>query len=151
MRSTEWDTEHRPSYRLEQVVTLRHTSTKDHLSSYRQSPSMSYVIAIDQGTSSTRAIIFDHHCLIMSCRQKEHEQIYPAAGYVEHDPLEIWQRAYECVNEAMEETRLTAKDIVSLGITNQRETTLVWNKRTGKPYHNAIVWNDSRTAEICER
>ena len=112
---------------------------------------MSYVIAIDQGTSSTRAIVFDHDCLIMACCQKEHTQIYPAAGFVEHNPLEIWQRVCECVNEVMGETRLSAKDIVSLGITNQRETTIVWNKRTGLPYHNAIVWNDSRTTEICER
>ncbi len=108
-----------------------------------------YIAAIDQGTTSTRCMIFDHSGQVVTVAQKEHLQIYPQPGWVEHDPLEIWQRTQEVVREAIQKTgRLSS--IVGLGITNQRETALVWNRRTGQPYSNAIVWQDTRTKDICD-
>jgi glycerol kinase len=108
-----------------------------------------YIAAIDQGTTSTRCMIFDHSGQVVAAAQKEHRQIYPQPGWVEHDPLEIWQRTQEVVKEAVQKIdRLSS--IVGLGITNQRETALVWNRRTGQPYSNAIVWQDTRTKEICD-
>jgi glycerol kinase len=80
----------------------------------------------------------------------EHTQIYPEPGWVEHDPLEIWKNVEICMEKALEMAKITRKQVVSVGITNQRETTVVWNKKTGKPYYNAIVWNDGRTANICD-
>src|SRR5215216_1399675 len=104
-----------------------------------------YVAAIDQGTSSTRFIIFDHGGNIIASDQKEHEQIYPRPGWVEHDALEIWTRTQEVIDGALSKGDISAQDILAVGITNQRETTVVWDKNTGKPIHNAIVWQDTRT------
>ncbi|WP_454293724.1 glycerol kinase GlpK [Salana multivorans] len=109
-----------------------------------------YVMAINQGTTSSRAIIFDHSGTIVATGQKEHEQIFPRAGWVEHDADEIWTNVREVVAQALARASLTAKDIAAVGITNQRETTLVWDKTTGKPVYNAIVWQDTRTQKICD-
>lgn len=105
-----------------------------------------YLGAIDQGTTSTRFIVFDRSGRIISVAQKEHEQIYPKPGWVEHDPDEIWRRTQEVIQEAMSSKGLRPKDLAAIGITNQRETTLVWNKKTGRPVYNAIVWQDTRVA-----
>jgi glycerol kinase len=107
-----------------------------------------FVAAIDQGTTSTRCMIFDHSGREVAKHQLEHAQIMPSAGWVEHDPTEIWQRTQEVVQQALTESGLTAADLAGLGITNQRETTLVWNPITGEPYGNAIVWQDTRTDKI---
>ncbi len=108
-----------------------------------------YVAAIDQGTTSSRCMIFNHAGEPVSSSQLEHEQIYPKPGWVEHDAIEIWSRTKEVIHDAMEKAGLVAADLAAVGITNQRETTLVWNKKTGQPYHNAIVWQDTRTDTIC--
>jgi glycerol kinase len=108
----------------------------------------SHVGALDQGTTSTRFMIFDHGGNVVSIDQKEHEQIYPKPGWVEHDPLEIWERCQEVTRGALEKANLRASDLVAVGITNQRETALVWDRTTGKPVYNAIVWQDTRTDEI---
>jgi glycerol kinase len=107
-----------------------------------------FVAAIDQGTTSTRCMIFDHSGREVAKYQLEHQQIMPQAGWVEHDPQEIWQRTQEVVQQALAQRGLTAGDLAGLGITNQRETTLVWNPATGEPYGNAIVWQDTRTDKI---
>ncbi|MCL2783176.1 MAG: glycerol kinase GlpK [Propionibacteriaceae bacterium] len=107
-----------------------------------------YIIAIDQGTTSSRAIVFDHGGQIVGVGQKEHEQIFPQAGWVEHNPIEVWDNVREVVGQAVAQANLTKDDIAALGITNQRETTVVWNKETGQPVYNAIVWQDTRTDEI---
>ena len=107
-----------------------------------------YIMAIDQGTTSSRAIVFDHGGRIVSVAQKEHEQIFPRAGWVEHDPVEVWGNVREVVAQALARADLTKDDIAALGITNQRETTVVWNRLTGEPVYNAIVWQDTRTDEI---
>lgn len=107
-----------------------------------------FVAAIDQGTTSTRCMIFDHNGIEIGRHQLEHEQILPRAGWVEHNPVEIWERTQTVVMSALNNTRLSATDLVALGITNQRETTLVWDRRTGRPYYNAIVWQDTRTDHI---
>ncbi len=107
------------------------------------------VAAIDQGTTSTRCMLFNHAGEPIGVHQLEHEQIYPKPGWVEHDPEEIWARTQDVVKDAMEKAGVTAADIAAVGITNQRETTVVWDKNTGKPYHNAIVWQDTRTDKIC--
>jgi glycerol kinase len=104
-----------------------------------------YIAAIDQGTTSTRFMVFDHGGNVIADHQREHQQIYPKPGWVEHDPLEIWQRTQEVIQGALEEGNILAEDIAALGITNQRETTIVWDKNTSKPIHNAIVWQDTRT------
>ncbi|MCA9995153.1 MAG: glycerol kinase GlpK [Anaerolineales bacterium] len=109
----------------------------------------SYVAAIDQGTTSTRCMIFDRSGSVVSVAQKEHQQIYPQPGWVEHDALEIWQRAEEVVQGAVGKTAVSPQQIAAVGITNQRETTLVWDRHTGQPYYNAIVWQDTRTDKIC--
>ncbi len=106
-----------------------------------------YIGAIDQGTTSTRFIVFDRSGRIVTTAQKEHEQIYPKPGWVEHNPEEIWTRTQEVIAEALKAKNLTAKDLAAVGITNQRETTVVWNRKTGKPVYNAIVWQDTRTAD----
>jgi len=105
-----------------------------------------YIGAIDQGTTSTRFIIFDRTGRIVSVSQKEHEQIYPQPGWVEHDASEIWRRTGEVIGEALEQRALGASDIAAIGITNQRETSVLWDRRTGEPVHNALVWQDTRTA-----
>ena len=104
-----------------------------------------YVAAIDQGTTSTRFMIFDHGGNVIAVDQKEHEQIYPKPGWVEHDALEIWERTQEVMNGALEKGGVSPQDIAAIGITNQRETTVAWDKNTGKPIYNAIVWQDTRT------
>ena len=110
-----------------------------------------YVAAIDQGTTSTRFMIFDHAGRVAAAEQKEHRQIYPQAGWVEHDPLEIWECAQEVSAGALSKSGLDPRDIAAVGVTNQRETTVVWEKATGKPIYNAIVWQDTRTADICAK
>ncbi len=110
-----------------------------------------YIGSIDQGTTSSRFIIFNKAGEIISVGQKEHEQIYPQAGWVEHNPDEIWKNTQEVIGLALGKANLSAKDIAAVGITNQRETTVVWNKHTGKPYYNAIVWQDTRVgSELAE-
>jgi glycerol kinase len=109
-----------------------------------------YAAAVDQGTTSTRFMIFNHSGQVVSVHQLEHEQIYPQAGWVEHDPLEIWARTQDVIKGAMQKANVSADDLVAIGVTNQRETTVVWNKNTGKPYYNAIVWQDTRTDKICD-
>jgi len=110
-----------------------------------------YVLAIDQGTTSSRAIIFDKSGSIVSSGQLEHEQIFPKAGWVEHDPEEIWRNVREVIGQALSKANLTRHDIASIGITNQRETAVVWDRATGKPIYNAIVWQDTRTQSIVDR
>ncbi|HVF26516.1 MAG TPA: glycerol kinase GlpK [Anaerolineales bacterium] len=107
-----------------------------------------YVAAIDQGTTSTRFIVFDHGGNIIAVDQKEHRQIYPKPGWVEHDALEIWARTQEVIKGALKVSRLQSADIAAIGVTNQRETTVVWDKITGQPVYNAIVWQDTRTGAI---
>jgi glycerol kinase len=110
-----------------------------------------YVLAIDQGTTSTRAIVFDHAGTIVSAGQKEHQQIFPRAGWVEHDPKEISANTREVTGEALTKANLNIGDIAAVGITNQRETTVVWDRKTGEPVSNAIVWQDTRTQAIVEQ
>ena len=110
-----------------------------------------YVAAIDQGTTSTRFIVFDRQGQIICRNQQEHQQIYPQPGWVEHNPEEIWQRTQSVIKNTLEIGNIDPKDIAALGITNQRETAIVWDRNTGKPYGNAIVWQDTRTHKICEK
>jgi glycerol kinase len=110
-----------------------------------------YILAIDQGTTSSRAIIFDKKGSIISTGQLEHEQIFPKAGWVEHDPMEIWRNTREVIGQALGKADLTRHDIAAVGITNQRETAVVWDKNTGEPVYNAIVWQDTRTQPIVDR
>ncbi len=107
-----------------------------------------FVAAIDQGTTSTRAMIFDHSGREVGRHQLEHEQLLPRAGWVEHNPVEIWERTASVLATALNNTKLAAADLAALGITNQRETALVWDRRTGRPFYNAIVWQDTRTDRI---
>lgn len=111
---------------------------------------MQYIMSLDQGTTSSRCILFDKKGAAVSTAQKEYRQIYPQPGWVEHDPMEIWQSQLEVAQKALEQKGVTAADIAAIGITNQRETTILWDKRTGKPIYNAIVWQCRRTAEDCE-
>lgn len=108
-----------------------------------------YVGAVDQGTTSTRFMIFDHKGAVVGYDQKEHEQIYPKPGWVEHNPLEIWQATQDVIKGTLEKLHIDIKEIAAVGVTNQRETTVVWEKATGKPVYNAIVWQDTRTDLIC--
>ena len=110
---------------------------------------MGHILALDQGTSSSRSIVFDEMGRIVAIAQREFRQIYPQPGWVEHDPLEIWSTQLETAREAIAQVGLKAGDIRAIGITNQRETTLLWNRRTGLPVHNAIVWQDRRTEPLC--
>ncbi|HZW40684.1 MAG TPA: glycerol kinase GlpK, partial [Agromyces sp.] len=110
-----------------------------------------YILAIDQGTTSTRSIIFDKKGSIVASGQLEHEQIFPKAGWVEHDPMEIWRNTREVIGNALGKADLTRHDIAAVGITNQRETAVVWDKNTGEPVYNAIVWQDTRTQPIVDR
>ena len=109
-----------------------------------------YILSIDQGTTSSRAIIFNHNGEIVAIAQREFTQIYPKAGWVEHDPMEIWSTQLAVVTEVIVKAGLTVSDIDSIGITNQRETTVVWDKETGMPIYNAIVWQDRRTSVYCD-
>src|SRR6201991_518579 len=109
-----------------------------------------YILAFDQGTTSSRAIVFSHDGSIKAVAQKEFTQIFPQPGWVEHDANEIWSSQLGVAAEAITKAGLTVKDIAAIGITNQRETTVVWDKATGQPIHNAIVWQDRRTAAFCD-
>ena len=109
-----------------------------------------YILALDQGTTSSRAIIYNYEGQIVKIAQKEFAQIYPKAGWVEHDPMEIWGSQSGVVSEILATTGIPAEEIASIGITNQRETTIVWEKQTGKPVYNAIVWQCRRTSAICD-
>ncbi len=111
---------------------------------------MKYVLALDQGTTSSRAIVFDHAGQIKTIAQKEFRQIFPQPGWVEHDPNEIWSSQIGVAAEAVTRAGLSGRDIAAIGITNQRETTVVWDRRTGLPIYNAIVWQDRRTAALCD-
>ncbi|ARF54535.1 glycerol kinase GlpK [Streptomyces gilvosporeus] len=108
-----------------------------------------FIAAIDQGTTSSRCIVFDKDGRIVSVDQKEHEQIFPKPGWVEHNATEIWTNVQQVVDSAVEKAGITAKDVKAIGITNQRETTVLWDKNTGEPVHNAIVWQDTRTDALC--
>ena len=110
-----------------------------------------YIAAIDQGTTSTRCMIFNHSGQVISLAQKEHEQIYPQPGWVEHNPLEIWDKTNKVIREALVKAGVKPGDLAAAGITNQRETAVVWDRRTGKPFYNAIVWQDTRTKNICDQ
>ncbi len=110
---------------------------------------MKYILSLDQGTTSSRAIIFDKNSHIISIAQKEFRQIFPKSGWVEHDPQEIWESQRDTAIEVLSKTNLSASDIAAVGITNQRETTILWNRQTGKPVYNAIVWQDRRTSDFC--
>ena len=109
-----------------------------------------YVVAIDQGTTSTRAIVFDRAARVIATGQKEHEQIFPAPGWVEHDPVEIWRNVREVIGQALAKADITRHDVAAVGITNQRETVVVWDRATGRPIHHAIVWQDTRTQEAID-
>ncbi len=110
-----------------------------------------YILAFDQGTTSSRAIVFDHTGTIRSVAQKEFEQIFPKPGWVEHDPIEIWSSQAAVAAEAISKMGINGKNIAAIGITNQRETTIVWDRETGQPIYNAIVWQDRRTAKFCDQ
>lgn len=110
-----------------------------------------YIIALDQGTSSSRAVLFNDAAQIVDIAQQEFTQHYPKSGWVEHDPIEIWETQSRVMHDVILKNQLTGNDIAAIGITNQRETTIVWNKNTGEPIHNAIVWQDKRTDRICEK
>lgn len=110
-----------------------------------------YIIALDQGTTSSRAIIFDREQNIVEMAQKEFRQIYPQAGYVEHDPMEIYASQYGVLTEVLAKSGISPEEVAAIGITNQRETTVVWDRHTGRPVYNAIVWQCRRTADICEQ
>ena len=112
---------------------------------------MRYVLALDQGTTSSRAILFDHEGAIAAVAQREFEQIFPQPGWVEHDPEEIWASQISVAVEALSRAQASYQDVAAIGITNQRETVIVWDRETGKPVHNAIVWQDRRTSGICDQ
>jgi len=108
-----------------------------------------YVGAVDQGTTSTRFMVFDHAGAVVGIDQKEHDQIFPKPGWVEHDAAQVWERTQEVIDGALEKTGIAATDLAAVGVTNQRETTLIWDRATGEPIHNALVWQDTRTDQIC--
>jgi glycerol kinase len=110
---------------------------------------VSHILALDQGTSSSRSIVFDERGHIVAMAQREFRQIYPQPGWVEHDPMEIWESQWATARQALAEAGLEARQLRAIGITNQRETTVVWNRRTGEPLHRAIVWQDRRAEGIC--
>ena len=110
-----------------------------------------YVLAIDQGTTTTRAIIFDKESNIMGKAQMEFSQICPKSGWVEHNPDEIWETTYEVIRESLFKSGLSLRDIAAIGITNQRETTILWDKKTGEPVYNAICWQSRQSQDICEK
>jgi glycerol kinase len=112
---------------------------------------MSFLLALDQGTTSSRAIVFDHAGEVRSAAQRETTQLFPQPGWVEQDPLEIWRTQLQCAQQALADAGLRAQDIAAIGITNQRETTIVWDRDTGQPICNAIVWQDRRTAAMCDK
>ncbi|OYW19820.1 MAG: glycerol kinase, partial [Sphingobacteriales bacterium 12-47-4] len=109
-----------------------------------------YILSLDQGTTSSRSILFNEKGDSVGVAQKEFRQIFPQPGWVEHDPEEIWSTQYGTMAEALAKANITMKQIAGIGITNQRETTVVWDRKTGKPIYNAIVWQDRRTASYCD-
>src|SRR5262245_10159800 len=109
----------------------------------------SYIVGIDQGTTSTRAIVFDQGLAPLAIVQREFRQIYPAPGWIEHDPEDLWHTAVETVRAALSKADVPARQVAAIGITNQRETTIIWDRATGTPIYNAIVWQDRRTAGLC--
>ena len=109
-----------------------------------------YILSLDQGTTSSRAILFDNEQNIVCVQQREFEQIYPHQGWVEHNPMEIWSTQYGVMNEVVAQSGVDAHDIAAIGITNQRETTILWEKATGRPIYNAIVWQCRRTAPLVD-
>ena len=111
---------------------------------------MKYILALDQGTTSSRAILFDEAGAISAVAQHEFEQFYPQPGWVEHDPMEILSSQLSCAIEALGKVGARPRDVAAIGITNQRETVIVWERATGKPIHPAIVWQDRRTASVCD-
>lgn len=121
------------------------------MSQIQQSMSNQFIIALDQGTTSSRAVLFNHTGTIVAITQQEFTQIFPKSGWVEHDPIEILTSQYVVLNSLIENNKISPADIAAIGITNQRETTVVWDKNTGKPVYNAIVWQDTRTSDICQR
>lgn len=118
---------------------------------YQSIMTKQYIIAIDQGTTSSRSILFNKSGEIVAIAQKEFNQIYPQSGWVEHDPIEIWETQYSTLMQLLQENHIKASEIAAIGITNQRETTVVWEKTSGKPIYNAIVWQDKRTADYCNQ
>src|SRR5436309_15634972 len=110
-----------------------------------------FILALDQGTTSSRAIVFDHGGSIVAVAQKEFPQIFPKPGWVEHNPLDIWSTQAGVAAEVLTKAQVRGSDVAAIGITNQRETTVVWDRKTGQPICNAIVWQDRRTAPFCER
>src|SRR5579872_3132194 len=110
---------------------------------------MTHILAIDQGTTSSRALVFRADCSVAAMAQEEFPQHFPQSGWVEHDPEDLWRTVLSTSRKAIASAGLTARDIAAIGITNQRETTLVWDRATGLPIHNAIVWQDRRTADLC--
>src|SRR5467141_3914059 len=112
---------------------------------------MTHILAIDQGTTSSRAIVLRRDCSVAAVVQQEFPQHFPQSGWVEHDPEDIWRTVLATSREALAKVGLTARDIAAIGIANQRETTLVWDRATGKPIHPAIVWQDRRTGDICRK
>jgi glycerol kinase len=115
------------------------------------SPMPGYLLSIDQGTTSTRAILFDRNGSVYSKSQIEFPQHFPNSGWVEHDSVDLLQTSIECCRQVLEKNSLSSADIIAIGITNQRETTIVWDKNTGKAVYNAIVWQDRRTSEYCQQ
>ncbi|HQU82513.1 MAG TPA: glycerol kinase GlpK [Pyrinomonadaceae bacterium] len=111
---------------------------------------MKYILALDQGTTSSRAIIFDRNCNVVSVAQKEFTQIFPRSGWVEHNPNEIWEMQKQTAIEALKSAKISAENVAAIGITNQRETTVIWDRKTGEPVYNAIVWQDRRTSKFCD-
>lgn len=110
----------------------------------------SYLLSIDQGTTSSRAILFDREGRSAGIAQEEFPQHFPHDGWVEHDPEDLWRSVQRTCRQALENAGLTVRDVAAIGITNQRETALLWDRRSGKPIHNAIVWQDRRTANVCD-
>lgn len=110
-----------------------------------------YIVALDQGTTSSRAVVLDHDANIIAVSQREFTQHYPKTGWVEHDPMDIWATQSSTLVEVLAHADIRSDQIAAIGITNQRETTIVWDKKTGKPVYNAIVWQDPRTADYCSK
>lgn len=112
---------------------------------------MGFILALDQGTTSSRAMVFNERAQLVACCQQEFEQVFPTPGWVEHKPGDIWETQLACARQAIEKAGIRASDLAGIGITNQRETTVVWNRKSGQPVHNAIVWQDRRTAAYCDK
>src|SRR5436190_9920547 len=108
------------------------------------------ILALDQGTTSSHAILFDHEGRIHATAQREFKQNFPQSGWVEHDAMEIWDSQLNVAREVLKKGGIAAGDVAAIGVTNQRETTVIWERKTGRPIHNAIVWQDRRTASFCE-